>query len=119
MVLGEQKIITTNLTLKEALKKITSGEYVEIILNHKFAVYKGWKKSLYAHLHYDLICDFDDTLVEYIMYEHLAIDQWKIYITSSLFEALILDRENKWYDSHHIYVNKNWKGEVEDGNNEI
>lgn len=94
-------------SLKYALNNVPEGDWIEIILNHKFAIYKGFKKTMRKHRYWKLIKDFNDLMIEYYDYKKAAIPEWKLYINDSLLEQLVLDAENEWYDAHNIYLTKN------------
>lgn len=99
-------------SLAYTLRQIPRSNWVEIIVNHKFAVYKGFKKSLASCDFIDLIDDVKEQAIEYYEYEQAFCPIWKVYINDDLLEKLVLDRENEWYDTHNgiktkVEVNKN------------
>lgn len=115
MVIGPQRHYY-KFSLSYALRQVPGNDWLEIIVNHKFAVYKGFKKSLPGSNYIDLIRDFNDLEIEYYDKEQLSTSLWKIYVNDELFEKLILDRENEWYNKHSGIIKKT---EVEKNVDEI
>ena len=85
--------------LKFAISQIHEEDYFSIVLNKKFSIYAGFKKSVRLCCKFwDLIKDFDDIEIDSYEIQKGPINKWKIYITNELLEALVLDRENDWYN---------------------
>lgn len=97
--------------LKHLINKIAREDYFEIILNHKFAIYKGFKKSFIKAAYRDIIILNGNVQVEKYNVEYGYTNSYKIYISDNELEEIILEFENKWYDNHNRYL-KRPKGEI-------
>ena len=100
------------------LNNIGREDYFEIILNHKFAIYKGFKKSFIKAAYRDLIILNGNIQVEKYKVEYGYTYSYKIYISDNKLEEAILEVENAWYDSHNRYL-KRPKGVKNYDDNEI
>lgn len=92
------KEIEYKFDLKYAMSLVKRDEYVEIIINRKFAIFKGFKKSIHATTYIDIINDIMDLEIDRYDVEDGALKKWKIYLNDILTENLVMDRENDWYD---------------------
>ena len=97
--------------LKFLINKIAREDYFEIILNHKFAIYKGFKKSFIKAAYRDLIVLNGNVQVEKYKIEYGYTNSYKIYISNKELENAILEIENEWYDNTNRYL-KRPKGDV-------
>ena len=103
--------------LKFVLNKIAREDHFEIILNHKFSIYKGFKKSFPKATYKDLIVLNGDIQVEKYFVEYGYTNAYKIYISDIILEEEILKKENEWYDSRCSYLRRTKGGIIYD--NEI
>lgn len=80
-----------------ALSCVAENEILKIVVNHKFSVFNGFKKSMRSNKYWPLIKDFKDLEIEDSIFEKAAVNEWTIYVNDELFEKLIMDEENNWY----------------------
>ena len=102
------------------LNNIAREDHFEIILNHKFSIYKGFKKSFTKKgTCRDLLILNGNIQVEKYNVEYGYTNSYKIYISDNKLEEAILEVENAWYDSHNRYLKRPKKGEISYDDNEI
>ena len=97
-------------TLLYGIKNVKGKDHLEIILNHKFNIFNGFRNRFMNSEYKETIISYAEIQVEKYIIEYGPVKKWKIYVNSKELEEEILKQENEWYDSRISYLKSKKKG---------